>query len=497
MNTKRNRLFTFVLLMIFTIASGVLMLPDADCVAADPPPVRQNLGFPDSSIADLTEEDCRFCHEDPNIVDDAHIPDRHHLLVGTTVPDPTVRPFPDGDTNGNYDCYSCHDLVWDPNSMTYQFETFRDCIFCHNTGSPHHHTADALAQNCDACHGLVDNPSDGHFIPEYPASLVTPKPSDGEGLPLNSRNNGAGACDYCHDSGLTEEGIMADNNQNLHHNTNLTTLSPPVCQWCHDFSLPPEERIRGCEGCHGINTLHNIQVDSTAPGNIGSIEPGFEDPYFGHIGNNDDCWGCHGFTSVSAPGSGPIIPDISLLSAYSIPAGTDTSITISGSALTNTVQTPQGPVSIESNVVLTAVDGTTTAITPDAITVNSMEVTIPGTLAAGNYILRAVKLSNDSNAVNIALTPPVTITDAYCDKKKGVLTVNGSGFSVKPEGTDADISVEVNGQLVDIISWIDTKIKVSVSSCIRNATIKVKALFGTAVSGAVGKPPKPCKGKKC
>jgi hypothetical protein len=176
-------------------------LTDTCEVSEEPPPVMQNLGFPDSSIADLTEEDCRFCHEDPNIVDDANIPNRHHLLVGASVTDPTVRPFPDGDTNGNYDCFSCHQLVWDPNTSSFVLETFRDCIFCHNTGSPHHTTVAAQAQLCDTCHGFVNNPFDGHIVPTYQPSLVTPTRSQGDGLPLNSRGNGAGACNYCHDNG--------------------------------------------------------------------------------------------------------------------------------------------------------------------------------------------------------------------------------------------------------------------------------------------------------
>ncbi|MEN8262455.1 MAG: hypothetical protein ABFR82_03235 [Nitrospirota bacterium] len=508
MNTGNRKLLTFLVFMIVILATYVFLTPVAECEAQ--PPVRQNLGFPDSSIADLTEEDCRFCHEDPNIVDDSNIPDRHHLLLGTPVPNPTIRPFPDGDTDGNYDCFSCHNLIWDPVTMTSQFETFRDCLFCHNTGSPHHGTAEAQAQNCDACHGPVDNPFDGHFIADYPPSFVTPTQSGGTGLPLNSRGIGAGGCDYCHDSGLTIEGIIADTNENLHHNTGLYSESPPVCAWCHDFGLPFEEQIRVCERCHGINSLHNIQVDSDATGlvdttgdgigdteNAGNIIPNMENQFWGHIGNNDDCWGCHGFSFSSAPESGPIIPNVSGLSAYSIPAGTDTSITITGAAFTNTDQAPEGPVTLNSEVVLTAADGTTTIITPDSVSESIMDVTIPGTLAAGNYTLRAVKASNDSNAVNIAVIPPVSIADETCNRKKGVLTINGSGFSNKPEGTEADINVEVNGQAIDIISWTDTRIKASVSSCPGNATVTVNALFGSAASSGGGKPPKPCKGKKC
>ncbi len=511
MNTSGYKVMTFSLFMLLTVATFVIFIPHADCEAQGiPPPVRQNLGFPDSTITDFTEADCRFCHEDPNIVDDANIANRHHLLVGTAVADPTVRPFPDGDTDGTYDCFSCHDLIWDPVTQTFQLQQFRDCLFCHNTSSPHHEAADALAQNCDACHGPVDNPFDGHFIPDHSPSFVTPTRSGGTGLPLNSRGIGAGGCDYCHDSGLTIEGIAADTNEDLHHDTGLYSQSPPVCAWCHDFGLPFGEQIRVCERCHGISSLHNIQVDSDATGlvdtdgdgigdtdNTGNIIPNMENQFWGHIGNNDDCWGCHGFSLSAAPEAGPIIPDVSGLSAYSIPAGTDTGITITGAAFTNTEQTPEGPVTLESEVVLTGADGTAVTLVPDAISESSMDVTIPGTLAAGNYTLRVRKVSNDSNAVNIALIPPVTITDHTCNRKQGVLVINGSGFGDKPEGTDADINVEMNGQTVDIISWTDTRIKASVIRCPRNAIITVNALFGSAKSSGDGKPPKPCKGKRC
>jgi hypothetical protein len=237
-------------------------------------------------------------------------------------------------------------------------------------------------------------------------------------------------------------------------------------------------------------------VDSPAAGNVGTIEPGVEDAYWGHIGNNSDCTGCHGFVTASmAPGTGPVIPDVGLLSAYSITAGTDTSITVSGSAFTNGIM---GNL-VTSSIELTAADGSKVTLTPDSISVNTINVTIPGTMAPGNYAIRAVKGSNSSNATGLAIIPDVAITDVNCDKKKGVLTITGSGFGTKPEGTDADISVEVNGRTVEIISWTDTQIKASVTSCPKGATVTVNALYGSDSNsgGSGGKPPKPCKGKGC
>jgi hypothetical protein len=542
MRKMQKKFISLIAALIFTMAFAIVSVADIP-----PPPVNQIVGIPDTSFNNLVESDCRFCHEDPNIVDDAHIPNRHHLLVGTPVPsgtcavsgntcernddcplfDPvageiddfctvhTDRPFPDGDTAGNYDCYSCHNLVWDPVTMTYQFETFRDCTFCHIQDpiapTTHHRTTEAQNDNCKACHGPIDNPDDGHYIPTYQPSLVTPCPSynscsavpykDVNDLPPDDPDATGGFCNFCHDeelAGVTDPAytgvfgpvVPVVTNAATHHSTGLapfagSDISSGKCLLCHDVLAPAE--IRRCEACHGINSLHNIQIDSPAAGNVGDIIPGAEDAYWGHIGNNDDCMGCHGFTTASAPGAGPVIPNVGLLSTYSIVAGADTSITINGSAFTNEIM---GNL-VTSSVTLTAADDSETTLTPDTISVNTMNVTIPGTLAPGNYVLRAVKGTNRSNATGLAIVPDVTITDVDC-------TVNGSGFGKKPEGTDADISIKVNGRTVDIISWTDTRINASVARCSNKDTIVVNALYGSDTSSSSGgKPPKPCKGKGC
>jgi hypothetical protein len=346
---------------------------------------------------------------------------------------------------------------------------------------------------------------------------VTPCPSytscsavdykDVNNLPPGDPDATGGFCNFCHDAGQVTDSQFTDDypppidvfsNGTTHHSTGLvsapfTDKGEAECSLCHDVLAPAE--IRRCESCHGFQSLHNIQVDSPAVP-TGTIDPGTEDPWWGHIGSNNDCNGCHGFSAANAPGAGPIIPDVGLLSSYDIVAGTGTSITIYGNAFTNEIM---GNL-VTSNVELTTADGSTTVLTPDSISESSMEVTIPGTLATGNYTLRAVKGSSRSNASVIAVIPGVTITDTSCSKKKGVLTINGSGFDTKPEGTDADINVEVNGKVVDLISWSDTQIKASISSCSKSSTIIVNALYGSATSGdnnGGGKPDKPCKGKKC
>jgi hypothetical protein len=245
--------------------------------------------------------------------------------------------------------------------------------------------------------------------------------------------------------------------------------------------------IRVCEGCHGYESLHNIQTDSNSDD---LIDVGMELAGYGHVGNNDDCWGCHGFFQSMAPGSGPIVPTITDSDISVITDGSDTAVPLTRTAFTNVIW----GFPLTSLLRLTDAYGYLLELTPDSISENSLTVTIPGTTATGNYDVRAVKGSTASNPVVISVKPAVTITDVKCRKRRGRLIIRGLGFGEKVEGTDDYINVEVNGMPVEIISWKDNGIKASVTSCIDNANITVNALFGSASTGD-DKPPKPGKGK--
>ncbi len=521
----KRTLFSLTLTLAFTVAFAALVWANVPA-----PPANQQLGIDDGVFNNLIEADCRLCHEDPLIVDPGSIPDRHHLLMGGTLGDPNSAPF--GNPGETIDCFSCHDV--DCSSGVCDVNVYRDCLFCHNQiagdASIHHLTAPALARNCVQCHGdLVNNYNDGHTIPTYDPSLVTPMPSGGGG-PANSEGNGRGACNYCHSTGTgtsdpgtdTATGTLVYRNSTTHHNAGFG-LDVAFCLWCHDVvpPLPDAAAMRKCEECHGFETLHNIQVDSNpneclvsgdpctddadcpVGETCGGISPENEDPGWGHIGSSTDCEGCHmGYTTTAATGMGPVVPYISSSDTAVMVAGTDKVVNLTGSAFTNVI-TMGGMVvyTHTSDVNLTAADGSSITLAPDSISEDSMSVTIPGSLAVGNYDLHAVKAGGTenekmSNPVVISIVPDVIITDVNCDKKKGVLTITGSGFGEKIEGTDAYISVEVNGDPVEIISWTDTQIKASVSRCSRRITVTVNALYGSDTSGD-GKPPKPCKGKGC
>jgi hypothetical protein len=470
---------------------------DADCLGecTTPPPVRQEIGIQDSLYNHLVEADCRFCHENPEQfpVLDVSVPDRHHLLSDTIIPDPTDAPF--GIPGNLYECLSCHEV--DDSTGVIIFIVERDCLVCHIQDPSEltvHHRTD-LAQgtlpqgpDCQACHGdIVDNRDDGHFIPSFDPMPETPKRSGGTGLPFNCRSDGAGACNYCHDDGISPEGIPVESTMTTHHNTGFGA-DAAKCDWCHDFALPFEAQIRICENCHGRDSLHNIQADSNGD-NV--IQPGIELPFYGHIGNPDDCWGCHGYgpAAQTAPEAGPVVPIISSVSDSVLIEGADTTVTLSGSAFTNMDESTE----LSSDVVLTAPDSSSVTLIPDYISQDSITVTIPGSLAKGNYKLKTAKQNKHSNPRVISVIPDVVITDVTCRERRGRLIIRGSGFGEKPEGTHDYINVQVNGETADIISWSDNRIKISIHSCSSVDHVTVKALYGTATTG--DKPPKPRKGR--
>jgi hypothetical protein len=170
-----------------------------------------------------------------------------------------------------------------------------------------------------------------------------------------------------------------------------------------------------------------------------------------------------------------VVPSISSTSDSVVTEGTNTSVTLSGSAFTNV----DGGTELTSDVILTAPDGSTTTLTPDSISQGSITVTIPGNLGKGNYKLKTAKVDKYSNPIVISIIPDVIITDVSCKKKTDQLTIQGSGFGEKPEGTNEYLNAEYNGEVVNIESWTDTEIKGFISDCRNNVAIVVNTLFGS------------------
>ena len=425
-----------------------------------PPPANQLVGMPDTTFSASTESECRECHtatgtavgEDPN---PNSVPDRHHWLVA----------------GGAYACLDCHPVVTNPDGSQ-NITITRDCLECH-LSSPHHENADAQARHCSVCHGsLVDDYDDGHYIPTYPTSLVTPDTSYKVYNATSDRY--WGGCEACHQEDATQTPQIKSNSV-THHN--LGTVSNN-CFYCHFGD--GANNIRKCEECHGVKSLHNIQYDyNNTSGMLG----------YGHIGDNWDCNGCHAFWDAgAAPMEGPIIPTIATVSADGLVAGQSTVLRLEGSNFITTT----GTTTYTSGVVVN--DGANpVTLTPDSITGSQIIVTIPP-LDAGVYGLYVVKADMKSKLVPIFVSPDVTIISAVKDGDNMVIT--GAGFGDQlPEPFDTLVSVTVlhkfnKNKIVelptDIVSWSDTLIVINCPDASSEDLATVNALFGSASADITG-----------
>ena len=315
------------------------------------------------------------------------------------------------------------------------------------------------------------------------------------GAPANSRGYGAGSCSYCHDTdGILDAngdpaGVIWDNHT-THHEIGMGGGFPARCNVCHDYATVGEQSgpnfdsaIRVCETCHGPESLHNIQADSDGDG---SVVVGGELAGYGHVGRDagpgdSDCWGCHGFgfeAAAVAPYAGPIIPTLYEAGLTSLRTGADTSVDLSGSGFTNTTKDQL----YESDVVLTAHDGSTVTLSPDDMSQGLISVTFPGTLTPGNYNVQAVKDEVASNPAVISVVPKVEIADATASE--GTVTINGSGFAGYAAGSGTAVKATDTGVEGSIVSWSQTAIEVQFASVPESVT--VVSVFGTATSEVDG-----------
>ncbi len=400
-----------------------------------PPPVNQNIGIFDR-VTDFSGQTqtvnrafCAQCHP-------GSLVERHHNLILTE----------------NRACLSCHTLA--PGGGGFTFTNFRECTSCHQT-SPHHTTAAAQARDCASCHGsLVDNFNDGHVIPTYPISSITPKTGGVELQP----NRFAGGCKACH-RGNAAQGIFENNM--THHGTGIGI---PVaaggaggdCAWCHAGSssnMTTFLNIRKCQDCHGIKSLHNIQADTPAAANVGTIVPGAESMGYGHIGNNRDCIGCHiGSVLPYASGMESAMPaTIASVSLSALVQGQGATLTIKGDTFVNSVGT-----TVYRPVVELVKGDVVTRLYPTSVNATELTVDVPGTLAAGNYDLRLVKNDAVSNKLTLVVAQPITVTSATV--ANNIVTIKGTGFG------QATGSVFAGATAGRVQTWTDTQISVVLSA---------------------------------
>ena len=497
-----------------------------------PPPVNQNMGIPDTVFNFLNANVCVNCHGgNPPTgvpVNPAYNPDRHHLRVGQPIDGiPDFPPYRDADGDGILDttfaCTNCHAILFDPITGMQELDpSFRDCLTCHiaeNDTTVHHATARAQDGNCFQCHGSVvqgidvltetgkrpDPVNPGQTIPvdipTYQTSLVTPfrsgKPNADFSI-VSSAGTSPGNCNFCHNTGDgspnatpepfnlrdgTSVMIGIFRNMDNHHGTGF--FGEGKCSWCHDVFTPSATSIRVCERCHDRLTIHNIEFDAVGDG----TQPGQELPYFGHIGNPDNCWGCHGNNSDIQPlattssVSSAIVPTLISLSTQSIQNGTDVLVTATGVSFVNTAVINGQEYTFTSEVQLTDSQGNVTILQPTTIDSNQLEVIIPGTMAANTYALQIKKAFQYSNPFGFVITESLTAYDGYIYTPYGALVVvTGKGFTnsldmVDVMGSGTSIVNQDGLRAAKVYIWNDDLI---VAHFYENPTsVTVTNIFGT------------------
>jgi hypothetical protein len=462
--------------------------------AVPPPPVNQNLFIYDTSISTFTVPVCLGCHTSPVQTDptliNVPLETRHHALL-SKIPTPSCNNIT-GTVPATL-ATGCHMLTIGP-AGTSTIADPTDCISCHGTGSPHHTTTFVQNQDCKHCHGAaVDNPNDGHVIPTSPInSTVTGMTPDPVGRTVVNPAGGTEivqGCAACHQASLTATPKIYDN-QTLHHGTGIGQGAPGTfgqCTWCHNTSAGTNSNIRGCENCHGINSLHSIQFDSPNAANRGTIVPGAEDLGYGHVGNNYDCVGCHNSWTGASTGSDTTatVPAISNLTQSIFTAGQEATLTINGNGFINTdtlnttTYTP---------VVELVNNGITTTLTPSTPSVSQITVILPATLPVGNYEVRVDKSGTISNKVNLTVAPAVAVKAAVLSGQ--TLTISGTGFGSAPVGAyKSKLTVTVGGVPATVISWSDSRIIASSPNFAAKQSVSVNTLYGqvSGIISAMGK----------
>jgi len=426
-----------------------------------PPPANQYTGIYDTKFTQFTRDDCLGCH-----VSDKVLVDRHHALIIT-----------------GYQCLDCHVVVSD-GSGGFELEDFRTCSNCHKS-SPHHVSQKAKDQDCQGCHGdKIDNPLDNHYVPTYGVTSVTPQPIGRTVTTTDGSLAIVQGCSACHQPDataidpITNTTRAINSNKENHHGTGIGQPGSTVgdCTWCHDV-VNSDYAIRRCEACHGVKSLHNIQVPSSTS-NI--VVPGSEAAGYGHVGNNWDCVGCHWswYGNASTSPATVIIPDIKGQSAYTLAAGKETALTITGSSFVNI-----GGNGVTYNPSVSISNATTSiTLTPASFTDSEIKVLVPA-LQAGSYDLRVTKEGVKSNLAKLVVAPELSVKTAILSSKNTV-TVTGTGFGdMPPVDYKSGLGVKIGAVECKVLSWSNTKVVAS------SPVIQVDAMVTVmTLNGSVSKP---------
>ena len=434
---KRKRILygLTILIAVLSISIALAIVP--------PPPANQDLGLYDTVFGEFTEDECRSCHS-------SGVPDTHHMLV------------PDKE----YNCTDCH-LLGPSGGID---SPIRDCLVCH-LASPHHYTDEALDRHCSHCHGsLVDDYDDGHYIPTYEPSSITPDTSYNW---MNSTSGKKwGGCEACHEANTTSvSGAAIYDNYVTHHS--IWPGDDDMCNVCHDVT-GVNLSLRRCEDCHGVKSLHNIQYNyNDTKGVLG----------YGHIGDSWDCMGCHAWYEAYSDLPSIVTPCLEQVSPGKLVAGEENVLTITG---TNFVDTVKG-IEHTSKVVIGTGKETIT-LEPVYINATKIVVTIPK-MGEGNYVLKLAKSGMNSKLAPLVVVPQATIDSATI--KKDNVIIRGSGFGDESgeaynEVLGVTITCEGNALETSILSWSDRRIVVGCPAAAVGDEATVTTLYGSDSATIVG-----------
>ncbi len=219
----------------------------------------------------------------------------------------------------------------------------------------------------------------------------------------------------------------------------------------------------GCEKCHSVKSLHNIQFNYSQNGQQG----------LGHINNNTDCYGCHNsWLPATDFVPGPLVPDLEAVTPSVIAAGTATTLTLTGFNFVSGGM---------NYAVAVTVDGVT--YTPTTSSDTELVVDIPA-LNAGTHQLQIVKDGSVlSKLYTLIAAPNLNITSARLSGS--YVTITGFGFGNKPApNANYYISADHNGNQIisrSISSWSNTQIRARFNS----GTVSVGDTV-TVVTGSSG-----------
>jgi hypothetical protein len=438
-----------ITLLRLTIVIAILASVGVVMALIPPPPAEQKLGIYDTVYSGFDEAGCRDCHS-------SGVPNTHHLLV----------------QNAGYKCTDCH-----PPGPNGGVVVIRDCVECH-TASPHHKTDAALERYCSKCHGsFVNDYDDGHYIPTYSASLVTP---DTSYRYINCTTGKKwGGCEACHEPDASMSPVI-NANPDTHHAavSAITCASGGLGNICH---FDPIANIRKCEECHGVNSIHNIQYDyNNTKGKLG----------YGHIGDAWDCMGCHAWYEAykgDPPVDPIIVPFMASITPSSLVTGEETVVTIVGDNFVTTV---------DGTTYTCNVDVDDEVLEPNTITATEIKVTIPG-LDAGNYGLYLIKAGLRSNMLPIVAAPVVIIDSVTVDKSGTSVTIEGKGFgndnpkhlhpSLGLWVDQNDLKVKKIPVEATVYKWTENEIRFSYPESLGSkATVTIRTEYDNATAKIAG-----------